>query len=97
MTSEMWDGQWIREVTTRGWIILTRDKHIRRNPLERAAFLSARARVFNIRNGGANVAAVALAIDLAATQMHKVIRTQSAPYIVGVSMSGKLTFIDPAR
>jgi len=60
----MWDGQWIREVTTRGWIILTRDKHIRRNPLERAAFLSARARVFNIRNGGANVAAVALAIDL---------------------------------
>jgi hypothetical protein len=93
---EVWDGQWIQTVTALGWIIITRDKGIRRNPLERAAFVGAGARVFNIRSGSASAASVASAISAAATQMRAIIETHAAPFIVGVSMSGNLTFIDRA-
>jgi hypothetical protein len=79
-----------------GWIIITRDKNIRRNPLERAAFVGAGARVFNIRSGNSNAAIVASAIGKAATQMRAVIETYAAPFIVGISMTGKLTFVDRA-
>ena len=40
------DVEWLREVGARGWIVLTKDKSIRRRPLEYEAFTSARCRVF---------------------------------------------------
>lgn len=38
------DAVWIPEVTARGWVILTKDKEIRRNPEEIAAIRRASAR-----------------------------------------------------
>lgn len=35
------DVDWIPEVGARGWVLITKDEHIRRNPLERAAYESA--------------------------------------------------------
>jgi hypothetical protein len=31
------DADWIPEVGRRGWVLITKDENIRRNPLERAA------------------------------------------------------------
>lgn len=38
------DHVWIPEVAARGWVILTKDKNIRRSPVEIAAIQNARAR-----------------------------------------------------
>ncbi len=40
------DVEWIPEVGKRGWVLITKDKNIRRNPLERAAYENAQLRGF---------------------------------------------------
>ena len=53
------DVDWIPEVGRRNWVLITKDQNIRRNPLERAAYLSARLRGFVVTGvdmGGADLA-----------------------------------------
>ena len=45
------DEDWISEVSSRGWIILTKDKNIRRPGGEREAVLKANARVITLSSG----------------------------------------------
>lgn len=40
------DAEWIPEVGSRGWVLITKDQNIRRNPLERRAYEIARLRGF---------------------------------------------------
>lgn len=40
------DTEWLPEVGRRGWILITKDQNIRRNPLERAAYERAGVRGF---------------------------------------------------
>src|ERR1051325_4441885 len=40
------DAQWIPEIGRRDWVLITKDQDIRRNPLERAAYESAKLRGF---------------------------------------------------
>jgi len=40
------DIDWIPEVARRAWVLITKDQNIRRNPLERAAYESAKLRGF---------------------------------------------------
>jgi len=40
------DTEWIPEVGRREWVLITKDQNIRRNPLERAAYESAKLRGF---------------------------------------------------
>lgn len=46
------DPDWLAVVGERGWVVITRDKYIRRNPLERAAFERAGVRGFVLTGGG---------------------------------------------
>jgi hypothetical protein len=43
---DMPDTEWIPEVSRRGWVLITKDQNIRRNPLERAAYQAAKLRGF---------------------------------------------------
>ena len=40
------DVEWIPEVGRKGWVLITTDENIRRNPLERAAYEDAKVRGF---------------------------------------------------
>lgn len=40
------DHEWIPEVGRRGWVLITKDQNIRRNPIERAAYTAAKLRGF---------------------------------------------------
>lgn len=54
------DEVWIPDVAGRGWVILTKDKNIRRRHGEREAALLAEARIFTLSSGnlrGADMAA----------------------------------------
>ena len=55
------DVEWIPEVGRRGWVLITRDQNIRRNPLERVAYESAALRGFVMTGhdmGGDDMAAL---------------------------------------
>jgi PIN like domain len=58
------DATWIPEVAARGWVILTKDKTIRRDSLELGAVLAARAFYFTL--GGQNY----LAAEMVAIILH---------------------------
>jgi hypothetical protein len=91
---EISDEFWIREVTRRGWVIVTRDGRIRRNPLERLAFVEAGARVFNVVNGSATALQVAEAFRKARPAIERILANQRGPFIAGLSLNGKVTFLD---
>ena len=55
------DLEWIPEIGRRGWVLITRDANIRRNPLERAAYEHAGLRGFVVTGkdiGGPDLAAL---------------------------------------
>ena len=43
------DLEWIPEIGRRGWVLITRDANIRRNPLERAAYETLGCEVLSLR------------------------------------------------
>jgi predicted nuclease of predicted toxin-antitoxin system len=45
------DETWLLEVGAKGWVVLTKDKAIRRRPVERAAIIAARVRMFTLSGG----------------------------------------------
>jgi hypothetical protein len=45
------DTEWIPKVAQRDWVLITKDQHIRRNPLERAAYESNGLRGFVVTGG----------------------------------------------
>src|SRR5688572_27343871 len=45
------DEEWIRDATARGWVLLTKDKNIRRKHKEHEMVRRARARMFCIASG----------------------------------------------
>lgn len=49
--AEQDDATWIREVTGKGWVILSKDKRIRRNAIEKAAVVDVGARLFCLSTG----------------------------------------------
>ncbi|HEX8433355.1 MAG TPA: hypothetical protein VF625_18845 [Longimicrobium sp.] len=53
------DADWIPVVAQHGWVILTSDAAIRRNPLERAAVLNSRAAILVLVGANAKVAELA--------------------------------------
>jgi hypothetical protein len=55
------DEDWIPRVAEQGWVILTKDKNIRRRASEREAVLTSNARIFTLSSGnmrGADMAAL---------------------------------------
>lgn len=45
------DTEWIPEIGRRDWVLITKDKNIRRNPLERMAYMSSGVRGFVVTAG----------------------------------------------
>lgn len=82
------DTEWIPEVGRRGWVLITRDKNIRRNPLERAAYEKAKLRGFVLTGedmGGKEMA------DLLVTRLAGMVRRTACrpgPLLFTISRSG---------
>jgi hypothetical protein len=85
------DIVWIPEVARRGWVLITKDKNIRRNPLEREAYRAAKLRGF-----------VATGKDMRATELGELLvrclpgmvrRTagRPGPFLFAISRGGTFT------
>jgi hypothetical protein len=82
------DVVWLPEVSQRGWVILTKDDKIGRNPLEQLAIAQSDARVFILAEGTLTGREMATQFVLALPKMEKLIQSHRSPFIARVYGGG---------
>jgi hypothetical protein len=84
------DIDWIPEIGTRGWVILTKDARIGKNRIERLAVADAGARMFTLASQSLSGADMADIFLQAVPEMKKFIYENPAPFIAKVYQGGKV-------
>lgn len=90
------DEEWLPLCGERGWVVLTKDKAIRRRLLERQALLSAGVRAFFLTSGSMTGAEMAGAFLRCLPAMSQLIENEDAPFIALVSRSGVKIHVQPS-
>lgn len=81
----------------RGWVLLTKDKRIRFNELEKSAIQRYRVREFYFASGNYSGAEMATILVSALREMARFFRRYDAPFIASISKSGKVSFRFPTK
>ena len=87
------DTAWLAEVTRRGWVVLTKDKNIRRNEVERTAIVNAGAACFMLGRGGLSGATMGRVFVEALPRVRRVLRRYDAPLGASVNLLGQLRLL----
>lgn len=82
------DQVWAPAVATRGWVILTKDKNIRRRAGEREAAITSGARIITLTSGNMRGADMAALFIAHITAMEELVTTQPAPFVAILGPSG---------
>jgi hypothetical protein len=84
------DSVWLPFIGQQGWIVLTKDKRIRFNQLERTAVRRYRVREFYFSSGNYTGAEMAVTLVTAIPEMVRVCRKTPPPFIASISKAGKI-------
>ena len=87
------DTQWIAEVGRRGWVVVTRDKNIRRRPNELRAVRDAGVLMFALTSGNLSAAETATAIIKAWPSITREAVQTSLPALFSISRSGQVRLL----
>lgn len=79
------DQDWLVEVGRRGWVVLMKDKRVRRVELEREALLSAGVRAFVLTSGNLTGPEMAEIFARHLRRMAQMIVSHRDPFVAGVS------------
>jgi PIN like domain len=82
------DVDWLPEVGSRGWVILTKDARIGKNQIERMAVASANIRMFVLASQNLSGSDMADAFVLSMSEMKRFISLNSAPFIAKIYAKG---------
>lgn len=91
------DVAWLPVVASRGWVILTKDKRIRRRAIEHDALVASGAGAFILVAGGLGGDAIADAFVRALPTMVRIWHTRTRPFLATVTAQGKVTLIEGGR
>ena len=83
------DETWLAEAGGRGWIVLTKDGAIRRNPHEKAMFHAARVRVFTLARRNLSGPEMAELFAMALPGMRRRAIAIPAPFVFSISRGGE--------
>ena len=84
-------------VGKQGWVLLTKDKKIRFNELERSAIRRYRVREFYLASGNYSGAEMAAMLVAALREMARFYRRYDPPFIASISKSGKVSLRFPTN
>ena len=84
------DSVWLPFVGQRAWIVLTKDKRIRFNQLEKAAVRRYHVREFYFSSGNYTGTEMAEILVSALPEMARTVRNYEPPFIASVSKSGRV-------
>lgn len=79
---------WLPTVGTNGWVLLTADKRIRYNFLEKRALKENSVREFVFASGNMSGAEMAAALEMAIEKMKKLCRKLDPPFVASISRKG---------
>lgn len=82
------DQDWIPQAARRGWVLISKDKRIRKRPIELQALIQAKARFFYLRYGDLTKQESADAFITAYPKMLRILENTAPPFIARVSPSG---------
>lgn len=85
------DDIWLNECGKNGWIVLTRDKHIRRRRLEREALKASGVAAFALTSGAATAAETANTIERLLQKLVNMSVSEPKPFLFTFGLSGRLT------
>ena len=91
------DTTWLPLVGERGWMLLTKDKRIRFNELEKSAIQRYHVREFYFASGNYSGAEMATILVSALREMARFFRRYDAPFIASISKSGKVSLRFPTK
>lgn len=78
------DEEWLREVTRRGWVVLTHDRKMRYTSRIRDEILDSGARVFIIRSARLTTSQLAQVVVNSRTRVTRFLERHPAPFIAKV-------------
>jgi hypothetical protein len=84
------DSRWLPFVGQKGWILLTKDKRIRFNDLEKQAVLDNRVREFYFTSGNFSGAEMAAVLVAALPEMIRVCKKHRPPFIASLTKTGNV-------
>lgn len=89
------DVEWLTEVGTRGWVVLTKDNAINRRTAELTALINARVRTFVFVDSNLPGVKVAQIIVAVLPQMLRFATHQPGPFVVKIYKDGSIKRIYP--
>lgn len=88
------DTTWLAEAGRRGWVVLTKDEAIRRNPLEKQMFRDYRVRVFVLTRKNLRGDEMAGIFAAALPRMLKRARGVPPPFMFSIARSGAFSRLE---
>jgi hypothetical protein len=82
---------WLAAAGENGWLVLTKDDHIRFRDNEKAAVHAAKVRLFALTRGNMSGDDMASAFVKALPRMKRLARRQAPPFVATVSAAGDVT------
>lgn len=87
------DVDWLRALRGRDWIVLTKDKNIRRRPLEAEALLAAGLRAFVVTATDLTGEETGQVLVNALPKIRRFCRKHDPPFIAGITMMSEITLL----
>ncbi|MGB2593026.1 MAG: hypothetical protein WBG02_09020 [Candidatus Acidiferrum sp.] len=84
------DEVWLPLVGSNGWALLTADKRIRYNLLEKRALQQHAVREFVFASGNISGEDMATALELALPKMRRLFRTLDPPFVASITRQGQV-------
>ena len=84
---------WIKSVGKRGWVILTKDRHIKSNQIEIEALMASGVPTFTLTTADTTGAQNAATILAAMPTMLQCIRKFKPPFVAGITRAGAVNIL----
>jgi predicted nuclease of predicted toxin-antitoxin system len=91
--SDARDQDWLSEVGKKGWVVLTKDQHIRYRAPEKEALMKAGIAVFVLTSGNLTGDEMAAAFVAAMPRIQKILARRRRPFIAKVTRSGAVSLL----
>lgn len=83
------DIEWLEACGENGWVVLAKDKNIKKNLLERQVLLNSGVAAFFLTRGGYKGEEMAKAIIKSLKRIANLIQSQQKPFIARINLDGK--------
>jgi len=79
------DDVWIKDCARRGWVIVTSDKQIEHDPVNRQAVIESAAKVFLLQENNSRAVIWASALVVSRIRMYEIINDTKGPFFADIS------------